>query len=102
VTGGLAERQDGRLLVTNPRVEHKTSYPLHISAEPGERFVFKVVYETAKFGELMIERMLRHLETLIEGLVSDPLRPLAELSLLTEEEQRQQHAFTDLADLEEE
>ena len=99
VTGSPVERQGGGLEVVNPRVEHKTAYPLHVSAEPGRRFVFKVVYETAKFSEGMIGRLLRHLERLVEGMVSDPRRPLAELSLLTAEEQRH-HAFEDLDDLE--
>jgi non-ribosomal peptide synthetase component F len=102
VTGSLSERQGGGLEVTNPRAEHKTAHPLHISAEPGERFVFKFVYDTARFGDAMIGRILQHLERLIEGLVSDPRRPLSELSLITEEEQRQHQTFTDWTALEEE
>ena len=102
VTGDLEERRAGGVEVTNPRAEHKTGYPLHISAEPGERFVFVFTYETAHFSDALVGRVLRHLGRLIEDLVSDPRRPLAELSLLTEEEQRPQAAFGDLADLEDE
>ncbi|MFN2413682.1 MAG: amino acid adenylation domain-containing protein [Pyrinomonadaceae bacterium] len=98
VTGSPVERQGCGLEVVNPRVEHKTGYPLHVTAEPGTRFVFKVVYETAKFGGGMIGRLLQNLERLIAELVADPRRPLAELSLLTDDVQQQ--AFDDLADLE--
>jgi amino acid adenylation domain-containing protein/non-ribosomal peptide synthase protein (TIGR01720 family) len=100
VTGSPVERQGGGLEVVNPRVEHKTGYPLHVTAEPGPRFVFNVVYETAKFGGRMIGLLLQNLERLIEGLVADPRRPLAELSLVTDDAHQQ--AFDDLADLEDE
>jgi non-ribosomal peptide synthase protein (TIGR01720 family) len=101
-TGNLIKGPHGGLEITNARAEHKTSLPLHIAAEPGERFLFRAVYETAKFTDAMIEQILQHLERLLEGMVWNPQQPLSELSLMTEEEQLQQQMFTDLASLEDE
>jgi hypothetical protein len=98
VTGSLIKGPQEGLEVTNARAEHKTSLPLHVTGEPGERFVFRIVYETARFTELRIEQILRHLEMLMAGMVSNPRQPLSQLSLTTEAEQ----IFDDLATLEDE
>jgi len=101
-TGNLIKGPKGGIEVTNARAEHKTSLPLRLEAEPGERFVFRMVYDTGKFSDVFIEQILQHLERLLTGMVSNPHQPLSELSLMTEKEQQQQQAFTDLASLEEE
>lgn len=83
-----AEPMHGASLeMEDARAEHRTPYPLHLSAEPGERFSFRLDYQTQSFNEGLITRMLQHLEELIEGLVSNPSRRLAELSLTSEMEQ---------------
>src|SRR6185369_5213243 len=98
-TGNLIKGPQGGIEITNARAEHKTSLPLRLEAEPGERFVFRVVYDTTKFSDAFVEQILQHLERLLAGMVSHPRQPLSELSLMTEEEQQ---VFTDLASLEEE
>jgi amino acid adenylation domain-containing protein len=84
-----AAQGDSRLRMSDARVEHRTTYPLHISVEPGERFAFELDYITHSFSESMIDRILQHLEKLIEGMVRDPQRRVSELALLTADEQRQ-------------
>ncbi|HJT30076.1 MAG TPA: amino acid adenylation domain-containing protein, partial [Pyrinomonadaceae bacterium] len=101
-TGKLIEGPKGGIEITNARAEHKTSLPLRLEAEPGERFVFRMVYDTGKFSDMFIEQILQHLDRLMAGMVSNPHQPLSELSLMTEKEQQQQQAFTDLASLEKE
>jgi len=98
-TGNLIKGPQGGIEITNARAEHKTSLPLRLEAEPGERFVFRMVYDTTKFSDAFVEQILQHLERLLAGMVSHPRQPLSELSLMTEEEQQ---VFTDLASLEEE
>jgi amino acid adenylation domain-containing protein len=46
-------------------------------------------YDADLFDAATVERMLHHFETLLEGIVADPDRPVGELSMLTEEESRQ-------------
>jgi amino acid adenylation domain-containing protein len=50
---------------------------------------FTCEYNTDLFHPDRIERLLGHLEVLLEGVVSDPDRRLSELSLLTSKERRQ-------------
>ena len=46
-------------------------------------------YSTDLFEAATIERLLGHFQTLLEGIVADPKRPLSELPLLPEAEWRQ-------------
>jgi amino acid adenylation domain-containing protein len=47
-----------------------------------------VEYSTDLFERESIRRLIEHFELLLEGIVADPVRPLSELTLLTEEERR--------------
>ena len=46
-------------------------------------------YDADLFDAQTIDRMLRHLQTLVEGIVADPDKPIGSLPMLTEEESRQ-------------
>ncbi|HID62186.1 MAG TPA: non-ribosomal peptide synthetase, partial [Anaerolineae bacterium] len=46
-------------------------------------------YNVDLFDAATIERMIAHFQTLLEGIVADPNRPISELPLLTEAERRQ-------------
>ena len=46
-------------------------------------------YNTDLFDAPTIQRLLGHYQTLLEGIVADPLRPLSSLPLLTESERKQ-------------
>jgi amino acid adenylation domain-containing protein len=55
--------------------------------EPG--LVGTLEYNTDLFDAATIIRMLRHFQTLLESIVTDPYQPLSNLSILTEAERRQ-------------
>jgi amino acid adenylation domain-containing protein len=57
--------------------------------ETEQGLVASLNYSTDLFAETTVRRMLAHLEMLLAGVALDVERPLAELPLLTEAEQRQ-------------
>ncbi|HEY9420210.1 MAG TPA: amino acid adenylation domain-containing protein, partial [Thermoanaerobaculia bacterium] len=57
--------------------------------DSGDGFVGSVEYAIDLFDAGTVERLLGHYRTLLEGIVADPDRPVADLPLLTEEEQWQ-------------
>ncbi len=61
---------------------------LNVAEQDGALF-FRCDFNTGLFELATIQRWLGHLRTLLESIVADPQRPLAELSLLTESERRQ-------------
>ena len=66
----------------------KFDLTLYVMEEPqGLKFICE--YNTDLFNRDRIERMLGHLEVLVEGIVVDPDRHLSELPLLTANERKQ-------------
>jgi amino acid adenylation domain-containing protein len=61
---------------------------LHI-VDTEQGLVATAAYNTDLFDAATITRMLRHFQTLLEGIVTSPDRRLSELSLLTEAERQQ-------------
>ncbi|WP_375475181.1 amino acid adenylation domain-containing protein [uncultured Nostoc sp.] len=66
----------------------RTNYPVTLTVNPGEELLFKITYDDSDRFDI-ITRMLRHLQTLLEGMVTNPQQRLCELSLLTEIERHQ-------------
>src|SRR5205823_4616238 len=58
----------GRLEVGAIRSVEQTNYPLTVAAVPGASLALHVGYKTDRFDAATIRRMLRHLETLLEGI----------------------------------
>ena len=48
-----------------------------------------LLYNTDLFDEVTIKRMVRHFQTLLEGIVANPDQPIGELPLLTDAEKQQ-------------
>ncbi|MDQ4031719.1 MAG: amino acid adenylation domain-containing protein, partial [Actinomycetota bacterium] len=65
-----------------------TNYPLSVIVSTGQRLSFLLGYEPELFDTGTVERVAGHLEMLLDGIATDPDRPLAELSLLTEAERQ--------------
>jgi amino acid adenylation domain-containing protein len=61
---------------------------LYLREREGKLIGF-VEYNTDLFDSSTIERMIGHFETLLEGIVADPERPISTLPLLTEAERHQ-------------
>lgn len=49
---------------------------------------FEIEYKSALFSAESIERMLRHYETLLQSAISNPLKPISSLAMMTMDEAR--------------
>jgi amino acid adenylation domain-containing protein len=66
-----------------------TNYPLSIAGYLGKDLVLNVIYDRRRFEDSAMTRMLGHLTTLLEAMVSAPASRLSDLPLLTERERYQ-------------
>ena len=71
------------------RVASRTNYPLTVVAVPGPELTLRIAYQCHRFDTATINRMLGHLRTLLEGMVTDPARRLVDLPMLTQAERHQ-------------
>ncbi|MEH2238171.1 amino acid adenylation domain-containing protein, partial [Nostoc sp.] len=68
----------------------QTNYPLTILlGMPANELLVKISYDTLRFQEDTIERMLGHLQTIFSAIVTNPQQTVSELPLLTETERHQ-------------
>ncbi|MEH1989379.1 MULTISPECIES: non-ribosomal peptide synthetase [unclassified Nostoc] len=68
----------------------KTNYPITLSVNLGEELLLNITCDDSdRFDNDTITRMLGHLQTLLEGMSTNPQQRLGELSLLTEHERHQ-------------
>ncbi|MDP8933372.1 MAG: condensation domain-containing protein, partial [Cyanobacteriota bacterium] len=67
----------------------KTNYALTLTVVPGEELALKIGYNSNRFEDSAIARMLGHLQTLLEGMTANPERKLSELPLLSAAERQQ-------------
>jgi amino acid adenylation domain-containing protein len=68
--------------------EH-TNYPLTVVTVPGDELLVKFSYDTLRFEEDSLRRMLGHLQTIFSAIVTNPQQTVAELPLLTEAERHE-------------
>ena len=66
----------------------RTNYPITLMVSADEKLSLKITCNDSDLFEA-ITRMLGHLQTLLEGMITNPQQRLCELSLLTETEQHQ-------------
>ncbi|HEX5884421.1 MAG TPA: amino acid adenylation domain-containing protein [Pyrinomonadaceae bacterium] len=78
------------LTITPIDIGNQTRFDLelHLWAEP-DGLIGNLIYSTDVFEQPTIARMLRHVETLLDGIAANPEARLSELPLLTKEEQEQ-------------
>ena len=67
----------------------KTNYALTLTVVPGEELALKIGYNSNRFEDSAIARMLGHLQTLLEGMIANPHQKLSNLCLLSAAEQQQ-------------
>ncbi|HEX8174908.1 MAG TPA: amino acid adenylation domain-containing protein [Pyrinomonadaceae bacterium] len=71
-------------------LQHGSKFDLTLYAkEAGEFIHLMLVYNTDLFETSTIRQMLGHFQTLLEGIASEPERPISQLPLLSEPERRQ-------------
>jgi hypothetical protein len=80
------QKQGGSLEFRNVRSVERTNYPLTLVALPGAQLSLQLSYDCRSFDAATIIRMLRHLQTLLEGIVANPGQRLKNLPLLTQQE----------------
>ncbi|MCH9652219.1 MAG: non-ribosomal peptide synthase/polyketide synthase [Deltaproteobacteria bacterium] len=69
--------------------EERSNFALTLVAYPGTRLGLDLEYDAQRHDSTTIERMLRHLEVLLNGMAEDASRPVTELPLLTAAESHQ-------------
>jgi len=84
----------GSLRVEGVQSREQTNYPLNLISGPGRSLTLKVSYDPQRFDADVIERLLGHLQTLLEGIAAGPERPVADVPLLTEAEAGQLAAWS--------
>ncbi|MEH2140432.1 amino acid adenylation domain-containing protein [Nostoc sp.] len=75
--------------ISKRRVIEQTNYPLTVIAVPGQELSLRILYDGSRFDGETINRMMGHLVTLLEGMVSNVEQTVAEIPMLTAAEQRQ-------------
>jgi amino acid adenylation domain-containing protein len=83
------QKQGDTLEIHNFRAVERTNYPLTLVGEPGLELGLQLNYDCRRFGGATISRMLRHLQTLLKGMVANPGQRLKNLPLLTQPERLQ-------------
>jgi amino acid adenylation domain-containing protein/non-ribosomal peptide synthase protein (TIGR01720 family) len=82
VDSSIAARRDGPE-ISGLRSIEQTNYPLTIAAEPGAQLSLHAGYKTDRFDRAAVCRMLRHLQTLLEGMIARPQQRVSDLPLLS-------------------
>jgi amino acid adenylation domain-containing protein len=67
----------------------RTNYPLEVVAVPGPEFSLQMKYDSERFDDATIVRMLGNFGILLESIIADPSQPLSRLPLLTPAEEHQ-------------
>ncbi|WP_442936423.1 non-ribosomal peptide synthase/polyketide synthase [Nostoc sp.] len=83
--------------LSNFRWIEQTNYPLAVLVSPGEQLSLRVMYDTSRFEDGTISRMLGHFRTMLEAMSDDkplcvyatnPGQRISRLPILTESEQQ--------------
>ena len=82
VDAGQSQLGDG-IEFSDYRVFSKTNYPLTLMVIPGQQLRLEIIWDTRRFEQNAISRLLGHLKTLLEGIVASPEQQLRDLPLLT-------------------
>jgi amino acid adenylation domain-containing protein len=85
----------GSIQITKRRVIEQTNYPLTVIAVPGQELFLRILYDGSRFDAETINRMIGHLVTLLEGMVTNIEQMVKEIPMLTANEQHQLIAWND-------
>ncbi|MCF4968894.1 non-ribosomal peptide synthetase [Nostoc sp. CMAA1605] len=67
----------------------QTNYPLTIIVIPGQQLLVRISYDTSRFDDAAIARLLGHFQTLLCGIVANPKAQISQLPSLTAVEKQQ-------------
>lgn len=85
VGSSLLEEKDS-IEISNVRGFERTNYPLTVSVVPEQELSIEISYDTDRFDDHTVSRMLGHFQTLLEGMAANPKRTISTLPLLTPNE----------------
>lgn len=78
-----------RFEILNVDVREDTDYPLTIGVEPADRLTLRITYDSGRYADDAIQRMLGHFKSILEAIARDPQQSLSEIDMLTHQERRQ-------------
>ncbi|BAZ33597.1 amino acid adenylation domain-containing protein (plasmid) [Cylindrospermum sp. NIES-4074] len=81
--------EDSSLQISEIDGFERTNYPLTVVVIPGDELLVKISYDTARFEETTMRRMLGHLQTIFSAIVENPSTTVGELPLLSAAERHQ-------------
>ncbi|MBW4672725.1 MAG: amino acid adenylation domain-containing protein [Desmonostoc geniculatum HA4340-LM1] len=85
-----AEQENEKTLeISHIRCFERTNYPLSVVINPESQLSGRIIYDTSRFEQQAIERMIGHFQTLLAGMVANPQQDIAQLSLLSAAEEEQ-------------
>ena len=73
----------GALSLTEARAVERPPYPVTLQSSFRKTLLLRIGFDAARFDEALIERMLGHLTTVLEGVAAGPDKRLGELDILT-------------------
>ncbi|MFI2345841.1 amino acid adenylation domain-containing protein [Streptomyces sp. NPDC019443] len=78
----------GLVRITGSHIRDAVHYPLALTVLPGERLQLRLDHDPARLDSAAARRFAERLSALLDQLVTDPLRPVAQLALRTPDEDR--------------
>ncbi len=84
----LAQQEQADLTWSPISTFTRTHYPLELTVVPRTTLALHISYDYERFEPDTINRMLRHFQNLLEGMLIQGSKPLAELSVLSPAERR--------------
>ncbi|MFF3687025.1 amino acid adenylation domain-containing protein [Streptomyces sp. NPDC002187] len=78
----------GLVRITGSHVQDAVHYPLALTVLPGERLRLRLDHDPARLDAAAARRFAGRLAGVLDQLVTDPLRPVAQLAMVTAEEER--------------
>ncbi|WP_460042944.1 non-ribosomal peptide synthase/polyketide synthase [Pseudomonas sp. S2_H01] len=89
----LRDKQAGGVNLGSVELSDKTHYPLSLAVVAGEQAHVHVNYHSNVFSAEQIDRLCGHFQTLLDGLCRFPERSIGELSMMTERDVSDMHAW---------
>ncbi|WP_276209479.1 non-ribosomal peptide synthase/polyketide synthase [Pseudomonas lutea] len=89
----LRDKQANGVNLGSVELSDKTHYPLSLAVVAGERAHVHVNYHSNVFSAEQIERLCGHFQTLLDGICRFPEARIGELSMLTDGDLQQMHAW---------
>ena len=81
--------KDSSVQILDVDIFEKTSYPLTIGISPSPELSLEILYDRRCYHDATIKSVLEHYRTLLEDIAVNSERHLADLSILTQKEQKQ-------------